>query len=48
MSYDEERAGGVRFQNQRDRAPRHWLDPFVGPSFILMLSTAESVTESAD
>jgi hypothetical protein len=32
MSHDEERAKGIRFQNEADRAPRHWLDPLVGRS----------------
>ncbi len=29
VSHDEERAGGFRMQGERDRAPRHWLDPLV-------------------
>ena len=29
MSHDEERARGTRLEQQRDRAPRHWLDPLV-------------------
>ena len=31
MSHDEERARGARLEQQPDRAPRHWLDPLVGP-----------------
>src|SRR5262245_58852978 len=27
MSHDEERVNGVRFQNKRERSPRHWLPP---------------------
>src|SRR6266850_288127 len=32
MSHDEERARGVPCQDQRERAPRHWLHPLVGLS----------------
>jgi len=30
MSHDEERGHGLRLQQRRDCAPRHWLDPLVG------------------
>ena len=33
MSHDEERAPGNQLEQQRDRAPRHWLDPLASPSF---------------
>ena len=29
MSHDEERGNGARARNNRDRAPRHWLNPLV-------------------
>jgi hypothetical protein len=29
MSHDEERVNGTRIRDKRDRAPRHWLNPFV-------------------
>src|SRR6266540_1419473 len=35
MSHDEERVNGAWLGDQADRAPRHWLDPFVGVSFSL-------------
>src|ERR1035437_1709058 len=31
MSRDEERGNHARIRNQPDRAPRHWLNPLVGP-----------------
>ncbi len=31
MSHAEERASGVDLEQHRCRAPRHWLDPLVGP-----------------
>jgi hypothetical protein len=32
VSPDEERVNGARARNNRDRAPRHWLNPLVGMS----------------
>jgi len=34
MSHNEERAGGNRFQAERERTPRHWLNPRVGRSKV--------------
>jgi hypothetical protein len=31
MSRDEERVNSGRFGEERNRDPRHWLDPLVGP-----------------
>ena len=40
MSHDEERAIGYRFQSERDRAPRHWLNLLVG-FFCLLLPSID-------
>ena len=32
MTHDEEHVNGVQVQEGRDRAPRHWHDPLVGPN----------------
>jgi len=29
MSHDEERVNGGGFEDEHDRAPRHWLNPLV-------------------
>src|ERR1035437_5648869 len=31
MSHEEERVNGARMRYQPQRAPRHWLNPLVGP-----------------
>jgi hypothetical protein len=33
MSHEEERAKAVRTRNKPERAPPHWLNPFVGDGF---------------